>query len=125
MSIFNNLCEKAKADTNAQLKAGGGGGEGAFIYNRNGRFHTRDGLFARDGLFVWKFASDRYNTSQFENGLVLICNEQSAWLYLSLLTDSLKMDYPFQETPCAAAPSPQKKIGEGVSAGERGQPYTG
>ena len=57
MSIFNNLCEKAKADTNAQLKAGGGGGgggggEGAFIYNRNGRFHTRDGLFARDGLFV-------------------------------------------------------------------------
>ena len=24
MSIFNNLCEKAKEDTNAQLKAGGG-----------------------------------------------------------------------------------------------------
>ena len=28
MSIFNNLCEKAKADTNAQLKAGGGGVKG-------------------------------------------------------------------------------------------------
>ena len=25
----------------------------AFIYNTNGRFHTRDGLFVWDGLYVW------------------------------------------------------------------------
>ena len=28
--------------------------------------------------------------------MVLILNEQSAWLYPSILKDSLKMDYPFQ-----------------------------
>ena len=29
-------------------------GRGAkFIYNRNGRFHTRGGLFGWDGLSVW------------------------------------------------------------------------
>ena len=65
-------------------------GRGAtFIYNRNGRFHTREGLFEWDGLSV-------------------------AWLYPSILTDSLKMDYPFQiPCMCTAAPSPQKKSEKG------------
>ena len=50
--------------------------------------------------------------------MVLILNEQSAWLYPSILTDSLKMDYSFHDSLGTAAPSPQKKIGEGVSVGE-------
>ena len=57
-------------------------GRGAtFIYNRKGPFHTRDGLFVWDALSV-------------------------AWLYLSILTDSLKMDYPFQIACVQPAPSP-------------------
>ena len=49
---------------------------------------------------------------------VLIVNEQSAWLYPLILTDSLKMDYPFQKA-CVQPPPPlRKKIGEGVSVGE-------
>ena len=39
---------------------------------------------------------------------VLILNEQSAWLYPSILTDSLKMDYPFQ-IACVQPPSPLRK----------------
>ena len=50
--------------------------------------------------------------------MVLILNEQYAWLYPSILTDSLKMDYPFQIACTQPLPSPQKKIGEGVSVGE-------
>ena len=37
----------------------------------------------------------------------LILNEQSAWLYPSILTDSLKMDYPFQRS--CEQPPPEKK----------------
>ena len=39
---------------------------------------------------------------------VLILNEQSAWLYPSILTDSLKMDYPFQ-IACVQPPPPLRK----------------
>ena len=39
---------------------------------------------------------------------VLILNEQSALLYPSILTDSLKMDYPFQ-IPCVQLPPPLRK----------------
>ena len=42
---------------------------------------------------------------------VLILNEQSAWLYPSILTDSLKMDYPFQ-IPCVQLPPPLRKKSE-------------
>ena len=50
--------------------------------------------------------------------MVLILNEQSASLYPSILTDSLKMDYPFQIV-CVQPPLPlRKKIGEWVSVGE-------
>ena len=38
--------------------------------------------------------------------MVLILNEQSAWLYLPILTDSLKMDYPFQIAWVQSPPSP-------------------
>ena len=50
---------------------------------------------------------------------VLILNEQSAWLYPSILTDSLKMDYPFHDSLCTAAPSPQKKSEKGCLWGGR------
>ena len=116
--------KKQKQTRERPTQGGGGGVEGH-------SFITEMAVFTLETDYLWEigysFDNSRQigNTSQFENGLVLIFNKQSAWLYLSLLTDSLKMDYPFQETPCTAAPSPQKKIGEGVSAGERGQPYTG
>ena len=42
------------------------------------------------------------------NWNVLIFNEQSAWLYPSILTDSLKMDYPFQRS-CEQPPPPLGK----------------
>ena len=55
--------------------------------------------------------------------MVLIFNEQSTSLYPSILTDSLKMDYPFQ-IACVQPPSPlSKKIGEGVSVGEGATVY--
>ena len=39
---------------------------------------------------------------------VFLLNEQSAWLYPSILTDSLKMDYPFQ-IACVQPPPPLRK----------------
>ena len=51
------------------------------------------------------------------NWNVLILNEQSAWLYPSILTNSLKMDYPFQRS-CEQPPPEKKKIGESVSVVE-------
>ena len=48
---------------------------------------------------------------------VLILNEQSAWLYPSILTDSLKIDYSFL-IACVQPPPPLREIGEGVSVGE-------
>ena len=49
--------------------------------------------------------------------MVLILNEQSAWLYLPILTDSLKMDYPFQ-IACVQPPPPlRKKRKRGVCEG--------
>ena len=52
MSIVNLkiICEKAKADTVTRTSNSSRGG--TFIYNRNDRFHTRDGLFMRDELSV-------------------------------------------------------------------------
>ena len=41
----NNLCEKAKTDMRTPNSRQGG----IFIYNRNSRFHTRDGLFREIG----------------------------------------------------------------------------
>ena len=55
---------------------------------------------------------------------VLILNEQSAWLYPSILTDSLKMDYPFQKACVQPPPSPQKKSEKGCLRG-RGRLCTG
>ena len=60
--------------------------------------------------------------------MFLILNEQFAWLYLPILTDSLKLDYPFQ-IACVQPPPPlrkkkkqknkkTKKNGRGVSVGE-------
>ena len=40
--------------------------------------------------------------------MILILNEQSTWLYPSILTDSLKMDYHFQ-IACVQPPPPQRK----------------
>ena len=40
--------------------------------------------------------------------MVLILNERSAWLYPSILKDSLKMDYPFQ-IACVQPPPPLRK----------------
>ena len=56
--------------------------------------------------------------------MVLILNEQYAWLYPSILTDSLKMDYPFQIACAQPLPSTQKKSEKGCLRG-RGQLYTG
>ena len=64
------------------------------------------------------------NWCQFENGMVLILNEQFR------LTLSANFDGQFEDglsvpdSLCTAAPSPQKKIGEGVSVG-RARLYTG
>ena len=44
--------KKQKQTRERPTQGRGGGGGGAFIYNRNCRFHTRDGLFMRDGLSV-------------------------------------------------------------------------
>ena len=79
-----------------------------FIYNRNGLFSHKRRVIR---LIIRVRLS---NTSSFENGMAFILNEQSAWLYPSILTDSLKMDYPFQMdfsflSLCTAAPSPQKR----------------
>ena len=63
------------------------------------------------------------NTSQSENGIVLILNDrkQSVRLcpsvYPSISMDSLKMDYPFQRA-CVQPPPPLSKIEKGVSVGE-------
>ena len=43
-------------------------------YNRNGRFHTREGLFVWDGLSVWWFASNRWYVSSV-NTAVSVLNE--------------------------------------------------
>ena len=40
--------------------------------------------------------------------MFLILNEQFAWLYLPILTDSLKLDYPFQ-IACVQPPPPFRK----------------
>ena len=57
------------------------------------------------------------NMSLFENWMVLILNEQSAWLYPQILTGSLKMDYPFQ-IACVQPPPPlRKKTEKGVCGG--------
>ena len=55
---------------------------------------------------------------------VLILNEQSAWLYPSILTDSFKMDYPFQIT-CVQPPPPLRKKSEKGCLWERGRLCTG
>ena len=46
--LKNNLCEKAKADTQTLNSRPGRDTH----YNRNGRFYTKDGLFVLDGLSV-------------------------------------------------------------------------
>ena len=51
--------------------------------------------------------------------MVLILNEQSAWLYPSILTGSLKMDYPFQ-IACVQTPPPLKKKSKSGVCGEGG-----
>ena len=50
--------------------------------------------------------------------MVLILNEQSAWLYPPILTDSLKMDYPFQIACVQPRPPLRKKNEKGVSVGK-------
>ena len=59
------------------------------------------------------------DTSKSENGIVLILNEQSAWLYPSISTDSLKTGLSVPDSLFTAAPSPQKKSGTGCLWGGR------
>ena len=49
--------------------------------------------------------------------MVLILNEQSAWLYSSIWKDSLKVDYPFQRA-CVQPPLSSEKIGDGMTVRE-------
>ena len=52
---------------------------------------------------------------------VLILNEQSVRLCLSILTDCLKMDYPFQiACACVQPPPPLRKIRRRGVCGEGG-----
>ena len=51
------------------------------------------------------------NTSEFENGIVLILNEQSPWL--------LKTGLSVPDSLCTAAPAPQKKSEKGCLWGGR------
>ena len=53
MSIvnFKIIFVKKQKQTRERPTQGSGGG-GTFIHNRNGRLHTREGLFVRDGLSV-------------------------------------------------------------------------
>ena len=55
---------------------------------------------------------------------VLIVNEQSAWLYPLILTDSLKMDYPFQKA-CVQPPPPLRKKSDKGCRWGRGRLWTG
>ena len=60
------------------------------------------------------------NTSLFETGIVLILNEQSAWLYPSISTDSFKTGISVPDSFCTAPlPSPQKKSEKGCLWGGR------
>ena len=52
-----------------------------------------------------------------------ILNEQFTWLYPSILTDSLKMDYHFQ-IHCVQPPPPQRKKSEKECLWGRGRLYT-
>ena len=54
MSIVNLkiIFVKKQKQTRKRPTRGWGGGGGEFIYIRNSRFHTRDGLFMTDGLSV-------------------------------------------------------------------------
>ena len=54
MSIVNLkiIFVKKQKQTRERPTQGGGGG-GNIHYNRDGRFHTSDGLFVWDGLSVW------------------------------------------------------------------------
>ena len=49
------------------------------------------------------------NTSLFESGIALILNEQSAWLYPSISTDSLKTGLSVPDSLCTAAPFPHAR----------------
>ena len=82
---------------------GRGGGENSFVTEMTV-------FFVWDGLWRCMSTDSRQirNTSQFELERVLILNEQSAWIYPSILTDSLKMDYPFQ-IACVQPPPPLRK----------------
>ena len=120
----NNLCEKAKADTRTPNSRLGGGGRHSFI--------SEIAVFTLETDYSWQmgypFGNSRQigSTSSFENGMVLILNKPSAWLYPPILTDSLKMDYPFQIAwvqsspslplpPPADIPSPIFSEGEGAA----------
>ena len=52
MSIVNVKIDFGKKQKQTRERPTQGRGA-TFIYNRNGRFHTRDGLFVWDGLYVW------------------------------------------------------------------------
>ena len=100
----NSLCQKAKADTRT-------------LNSRPGARHwfitekavvTLETDYSCETGYPFDNSRQIGNTTQFENGMVLILNEQSAWLYPSILTDSLKMDYPFQ-IPCVQLPPPLRK----------------
>ena len=95
--------KQTRPTPNAQLKDGA---RHSFI-TRNGRFHTKDGLFVWDGLSVWWFASDICNWNCFNF-------EWTIRLTLSVnLTESLKMDYPFHWEPLYSRPSPHNKSEKG------------
>ena len=56
--------------------------------------------------------------------MILILNEQSAWLYPSILTGNLKMDYPFQ-IACVQPSPPLRKHRRRGFCGGGGRLYTG
>ena len=49
--------------------------------------------------------------------MILILNQESAWLYPSILMDSLKMDYPFQVAFVQPPPPHRKNRRRGVCGG--------
>ena len=87
--------------TNAQLKAGA-------------RHSTLETAYSRETGYPFDDSRQIGNTSQFENGIVLIL-KWTIPLTLSVNFEVRKMDYPLQTGPVYSRNLPEEKIGEGVS----------
>ena len=75
-------------------------------FNRNGRFHTRDGLFVWDGLSLWWFVSDRY--------YLLIWMNNPPDFIRPFRRTVWRRDYPFQIACVQPSPSLRKNRRRGV-----------